>query len=134
VAVQDGNYDRNRPMPTYPPANYVEIDHGNGWHTFYYHLRTDTILVHVGDTVVAGQVLGLAGSSGYSTAAHLHFEIQHNGDVVEPEYDPTTFWVSPLPYQGSLSNVVAAGVTSSHTALVTDQNAEERPLTANASR
>jgi murein DD-endopeptidase MepM/ murein hydrolase activator NlpD len=133
IAVQDGNYDRNMAC-TSAPANYVIVDHGNGWNTIYYHLRTNSIVVHVGDHVVAGQVLGLAGSAGCSTLAHLHFEVQHNGDIVEPEYDPTTFWISPLPYQGSLSNVVAAGVTSSHTALVTDQNAEERPVSANVFR
>src|SRR5262249_4254047 len=32
VAVQDGNYDRNT-VASNVPANYVEIDHGNGWHT-----------------------------------------------------------------------------------------------------
>jgi murein DD-endopeptidase MepM/ murein hydrolase activator NlpD len=131
VAVQDGNYDRNRAMATYPPANYVEIDHGNGWHTIYYHLRTDTILVHVGDTVVQGQVIGLAGSSGNSTAAHLHFEVQHNGDVVEPEYDPNTYWANPLPYQGSFSSVLDSGVTSSASAFLADFNVEERTPTAN---
>jgi murein DD-endopeptidase MepM/ murein hydrolase activator NlpD len=133
-AVQDGNYDRNTAMATYPPANYVDINHGNGWHTIYYHLRTDTILVHVGDTVVQGQVLGLAGSSGNSTGAHLHFEVQHNGDVVEPEYDPNTYWLDPLPYQGSVSAVLTAGVTSSHTALVNDHSAEEQPVSANVFR
>src|SRR5262249_55716267 len=110
VAVQDGNYDRNTAFSS-ALANYVVIDHGNGWQSIYYHLRTNTILVHVGDPVVAGQVLGLAGSSSYSTGAHLHFEVQHNGDIVEPEYDPATYWADPLPYQGSLSSVLASGVT-----------------------
>jgi murein DD-endopeptidase MepM/ murein hydrolase activator NlpD len=130
VAVQDGNYDRNT-MSSNAPANYVEIDHGNGWHTFYYHLRTDTILVHVGDTVVAGQVLGLAGSSGNSTGPHEHFEVRHNGDIVEPEYDPSTYWIDPLPYQGSVDAVLDSLVTSSHTVLVSDLANEERPVSAN---
>jgi len=130
VAVQDGNYDRNTAFSS-ALANYVVIDHGNGWQSIYYHLRTNTILVHVGDPVVAGQVLGLAGSSGYSTGAHLHFEVQHNGDIVEPEYDPATYWADPLPYQGSLSSVLASGVTSSHTTLTADLNAQEQPVSAN---
>jgi murein DD-endopeptidase MepM/ murein hydrolase activator NlpD len=130
VDVADGNFDRNT-TATNVPANFVEIDNGNGWHTFYYHLRTDTILVHVGDTVVAGQVLGLAGSSGYTTAAHLHFEVQHNGNVVEPDYDPTTYWVTPLTYQGSISEILDSAVTSTHTVAETDLNAEERPVAAN---
>src|SRR5262249_30068506 len=128
--VQDGNFDRNT-VANDVPVNYVEIDHGNGWHTFYFHFRTNSILVHVGDHVVAGQVLGLAGSSGFSTAAHLHFEVQHNGDVVEEEYDPTTLWANPLPYQGNVTGVLDSGVTSSHTTLTHDLDAEERPVAAN---
>ena len=126
VAVQDGNYDRNTSFNS-SPANYVEIDHGNGWHTFYYHFRTDSILVHVGDTVVAGQILGLAGSSGDSTLAHLHFEVQHNGDIVEPEYDPNTFWFSPLPYQANVRAVLDSGISGSSGTVQGVLNAEERP-------
>jgi hypothetical protein len=130
IAVQDGNYDRNT-VASNVPANYVILDHGNGWHTIYYHFRTNSILVHVGDTVVAGQVLGLAGSSGSSTLAHLHFEVQHNGDVVEEEYDKGTFWANPLPYQGTLSDVLGSSVTSSHVTATNDLNAEELPVAAN---
>jgi murein DD-endopeptidase MepM/ murein hydrolase activator NlpD len=130
VAVQDGNYDRNRMQGNFP-ANYVDIDHGNGWHTIYYHLRTDTILVHVGDAVVQGQVIGLAGSSGSSTLAHLHFEVQHNGDIVEPEYDPNTFWANPLPYQGTVRSVLDSGVSGSGATTGNDLSVEERPVAAN---
>ena len=126
VAVQDGNYDRNTSFSSLP-ANYVEIDNGNGWHTIYYHFRTDSILVHVGDHVVAGQILGLAGSSGDSTLAHLHFEVQHNGDVVEPEYDPTTFWLNPLPYQANVRAVLDSGISGSSGTVQAVLNAEERP-------
>jgi Peptidase family M23/SdrD B-like domain len=130
VAVQDGNFDRNASFNN-SAANYIDIDVGNGWHTIYYHLRTDTILVQVGDHVTQGQILGLAGSSGNSTLAHLHFQVDHNGGVVEPELDPTTFWVNPPPYQGSLSAVVDSGVSSIPTPTTTDLNAEERPVDAN---
>ena len=64
--VQDGNFDRNTVGGG--SANFVVIDHPNGWRTYYYHLSANTITVKVGDTVAAGQVLGLAGSSGNSTA------------------------------------------------------------------
>jgi murein DD-endopeptidase MepM/ murein hydrolase activator NlpD len=130
VAVQDSNYDRNTVMSN-APANYVEIDHGNGWHTIYYHLRTDTILLHVGDTVVAGQMLGLAGSSGDSTGVHLHFQVMHNGDVVEPEDDPTTYWANPLPYQGNVSDILDSSVTSVRITATNDLNVGERPVAAN---
>lgn len=52
-------------------ANYVRIVHTDGTDTRYYHLsRVD---VKVGDEVRSGQVLGLSGSTGCSTGAHLHF-------------------------------------------------------------
>ncbi len=130
IDVQDGNYDRNTAMGN-EPANYVIIDNGNGWHSIYYHLREDSILVHVGESVVAGQVLGLAGSSGSSTLAHLHFELQHNGDIVEPEYDPKTYWVHPLAYQGSLSSVLNSGISGDEASTISDLNAEERPVNGN---
>jgi hypothetical protein len=129
VAVQDGAYDRNTSFSG--QANSVEIDHGNGWHTLYAHFRTDTILVHVGDAVTAGQVLGLAGSSGDSTGAHLHFQVMHNGGLVEPEYDPTTYWAKPLPYQGTVRDILDSSVTSVHTPAVADIAVKERPVTAN---
>ncbi len=130
VTVQDGNFDRNSTFNN-APANFVEIDHGNGWHTFYYHMRTDTILVHVGDHVVAGQTLGLEGSSGNSTLSHLHFEVHHNGAVVEPDMDPSTFWAVTPPYQGTLRNVIDSGVTNYFQFATADLNAQERPVDAN---
>ncbi len=133
TTVQDGNFDRNTAFGG-AAANYVIVDNGNGWQTIYYHFRENSILVHVGDHVVAGQVLGYAGSSGFSTAAHLHFEVQHNGDVVEEEYDPGTFWRAgnDPTYQGlaSADGVIDAGVSGNHLTVVNDLNNEERPATA----
>jgi murein DD-endopeptidase MepM/ murein hydrolase activator NlpD len=130
VDVQDGNFDRNT-AATNPPSNFVEIDIGNGWHILYHHLRTNSITVHQGDTVVAGQILGLVGSSGNSTAAHEHFGLYHNGDLVEPNYDPDTYWANPLPFQGDVSSVLDSGVTRTNATTVPDINAEERPVSAN---
>lgn len=63
-------------------GNYVWIDHGNGKATIYAHLSYP--VVYYGDYVSAGQVIGYAGSTGYSTGAHLHFETRYNG----VRYDP----------------------------------------------
>src|SRR5436190_23780466 len=42
------------------------------------------LLAAEGDEVQAGQVIGLSGNSGRSTAPHLHFEIRHDGKSVDP--------------------------------------------------
>jgi murein DD-endopeptidase MepM/ murein hydrolase activator NlpD len=61
---------------------YVIVDHGNGLKTLYAHLRQ--ISVAKGQPVAKHTTLGLAGSTGYSTGAHLHFEVHLNGKRVDP--------------------------------------------------
>jgi murein DD-endopeptidase MepM/ murein hydrolase activator NlpD len=63
-------------------GNYVVIDHGNGFVTLYGHL--DKLLVTAGQVVKQGQVIGLMGSTGWSTGPHLHFEIRKNDVFVDP--------------------------------------------------
>ncbi|MBV8195733.1 MAG: M23 family metallopeptidase [Candidatus Dormibacteraeota bacterium] len=63
-------------------GNYVLISHGDGFLTLYGHL--DKILVAAGQKVQQGEVIGLEGSTGWSTGAHLHFEIRKNGVYVDP--------------------------------------------------
>ena len=112
IAVQDGNFDRQTTMNS-DNANFVTIDLGNGWTTDYYHFAANTITVSLGQTVAAGEVLGLAGSSGSSTDAHLHFALKRKLLAVETFFDPNTYWVSPLPYQGDTAPAVLAhGVTN----------------------
>lgn len=66
----------------YGYGNMVEIDHGNGYVTRYAHNQKN--LVQVGDRVSQGQRIALMGSSGRSTGPHVHFEVLHNGRVVNP--------------------------------------------------
>lgn len=66
-------------------ANYgymVEIDHGNGLVTRYGHNSEN--LVAVGDAVQKGEVIALVGSTGRSTAPHVHLEVYDNGRPVNP--------------------------------------------------
>lgn len=63
-------------------GNFVMIDHGNGFTTWYEHL--EHIQVNCGDNVFQGSVIGTAGSTGNSTGAHLHFEIRYGGLPVNP--------------------------------------------------
>ena len=65
-------------------GNRVTIDHGDGVVTKYYHLANGSIPVQVGDSVAAGQVIGQMGSTGYSTGAHLHFQLEIYGEPVDP--------------------------------------------------
>jgi murein DD-endopeptidase MepM/ murein hydrolase activator NlpD len=58
------------------------LDHGAGVFTAYLHLASVT--VQVGQHVRAGQVVGTVGSTGLSTAPHLHWELQVNGVLVDP--------------------------------------------------
>lgn len=52
----------------------IVLDHGNGWQTLYAHLSG--INVGCGQGVAQGRVIGAVGSTGNSTGAHLHFEMQ----------------------------------------------------------
>jgi murein DD-endopeptidase MepM/ murein hydrolase activator NlpD len=61
---------------------YVEIDHGNGFHTVYGHMSV--VMVQVGEAVSPGQEIGLMGSTGRSTGPHLHFEIRYQGAPQNP--------------------------------------------------
>ncbi len=65
----------------------VVIDHvigGQRVSTLYGHMTYGTRLVSVGDTVAAGQPIGAVGTTGRSTANHLHFEVEVNGSLVDP--------------------------------------------------
>jgi murein DD-endopeptidase MepM/ murein hydrolase activator NlpD len=63
-------------------GNTVIVDHGNTLATLYGHLSR--IAVAEGTKVTRGQVVGYAGSTGYSTGPHLHFEVRVNGNPVDP--------------------------------------------------
>ncbi len=63
-------------------GNLVVIDHGGGTRTFYGHLQS--IDVRTGDRIEAGAPLGAVGSTGRSSAPHLHFEVRQDGESIDP--------------------------------------------------
>jgi Peptidase family M23 len=72
-------------------GNYVVVDMGEGRFAFYAHLRPDSITVQEGQRVHQGQVLGLLGNSGNSTAPHLHFHVMDGPEPVGSNGLPYVF-------------------------------------------
>ena len=66
-------------------GNYIAIEHGGGWKTYYFHLSAYS--VGNGQQVSQGQQIGVTGSTGNSTGPHLHFEIRttpNYGSAINP--------------------------------------------------
>lgn len=64
-------------------GNVVVVRHYNGLETLYAHFSK--LKVHPGQTVRAGDVLGLGGNTGRSTGSHLHFEVRFQGMTIDPQ-------------------------------------------------
>ena len=90
IAIPTGSYIRaagagrvvevGEDDPTF--GKYVRIDHENGYETLYAH--ASDISVELGEEVRKNEVIALSGSTGESTAPHLHFEIWFEGETVDP--------------------------------------------------
>jgi peptidase M23-like protein len=108
--VRDTEPDRNTSC-TSPNANLVLVRHADGLTAIYAHLKKGSAAVSVGQQVSAGDVLGVAGSSGCSTAPHLHFELR---DAANTVVDPfrNGLWAEPPAYNIPLALmdlVIASG-------------------------
>lgn len=61
----------------------VLVRHHDGWETFYARLARPA--VKPGDCVNAGDIIGAAGNTGFSSGPGLHFETRQRGTAVDPE-------------------------------------------------
>ncbi len=60
----------------------IDIDHGNGYHTWYCHLSR--VAVTSGERVAKGQPIAAVGSTGESTGPHLHYQVMRDGVAIDP--------------------------------------------------
>src|SRR5215207_7404281 len=109
TSVHDNEPDRNTSCTG--NANLVQVRHADGLTALYGHLRKGSGAVSVGQQVSVGAVLGVVGSSGCSTAPHLHFELR---DAANRVVDPfrNGLWAAPPIYNPTVTLmdlVVAAG-------------------------
>lgn len=65
-------------------GNGIRIGHGDGWTTWYCHMRRGSLLVREGDPVAVGQPLGLVGLSGETSFPHLHFDVRRGEQAIDP--------------------------------------------------
>lgn len=90
VSIMDGKVVSSRNnidgyTEKYPLGNYVTIKHNGNIKTIYAHMKKGSVKVKVGEYVKKGDVLGIKGSTGYSTSPHLHFAVKLNNKYVNPK-------------------------------------------------
>lgn len=106
VGKGDGNFDRNCTSNNLP-ANYIIIQHADGSNALYWHMKSNSVTSKaIGQTVVAGEYLGVVGSSGSASGPHLHFEIwsgNTNATYKDPYFgncnslNATSWWANQKP-------------------------------------
>ena len=96
-------------------GNLIKVDHGRGIETRYGHLSQ--ILVHAGDRITRGQLIGRMGSTGRSTGNHLHYEVRIDGRAVNPiPFMKSTDYVLAMQRRSgapAMESVALGGPTSS---------------------
>ena len=107
----DGNFDRSC---SFSGGNWnaVYVRHADNSVAWYGHMKNgSTTSKAVGETVEAGEVLGVVGSSGNSTGPHLHFEIYNGAGQLQEPYqgacnsmNATSWWEVQEPYRNTRMN------------------------------
>lgn len=109
IFVQDGIYDREKSSVIAKGlGNYIGITHKGKLQTYYGHLKENSIVVKVGETVYPGQVIGQVASSGNSTDPHLHFELWYDSTYYIDPFkgscgNGSSYWLNPHPFDSSFA-------------------------------
>src|SRR6185437_1768457 len=103
----DGNFDKNCSINN-STANCIIVQHADGSVALYWHMKKNSLTAKiVGQTVVAGEYLGVVGSSGDASGPHLHFEIWSStaANTLKDPYagtcnifNATSWWTTQKPY------------------------------------
>lgn len=117
--IVDSNYDRCHSdlgqitCDGYPiEPNYITIAHPDGVVSQYFHIMQDSAVVEVGQEVRCGETLALIGSSGVSSFPHLHFQVEIDGQWVDPYAGPLSQPDSLWESQGEEYELPEAGCTA----------------------
>lgn len=118
-----------------PNWNGIVVEHADGTFAIYMHFKKNSATTkEVGDTVTAGEFLGLAGSSGSSTIPHLHFEIRDpESNVIDPyqgncnAMNAESWWQQQEPYYVPRINRISThSVSTNDTACPVVENTYEK--------
>lgn len=108
----------NIAAPHYGYGLLVTVEHAQGITTYYSHLSK--ILVKKGQSIKAGEVLGLGGSTGRATTTHLHFEVRVNGKPINAQqifdFENNTFLANHI-VSPSQKNSIKTSATEPETQL-----------------
>lgn len=85
-AAADGRIEKLYVSRSY--GNYIRIAHENDFSTAYAHMNAFAEGLDTGVEVTRGQLIGHVGSTGNSSGPHLHFELIHKGDFIDPLLEP----------------------------------------------
>lgn len=109
-SVRDGNFDRNKNLikSNLNYSNYIEINHGGKFYSYYFHIAKYSPVVRVGDSVKRGQAIARVGSSGFASNPHLHFEVWDNDHHLVDPFSGNcqaggTMWVSEPKYDSAVT-------------------------------
>lgn len=113
IYKNDGQFDRSCAMNG-NNWNAVYVRHADNSVAWYGHLKKNSLTTKsVGDAVVAGEYLGVLGSSGNSTGPHLHFEVYNgSGALVDPwqgtcnSLNSESWWAAQKPYTEPKVNAI----------------------------